>query len=629
MHFSLRKITVSNFRSVRQPVSLDFTTTTPGLYFVRGINDEGARLGSNGAGKSTLFVDAFYWVLTGRITRSTRPGSDVENWKAAKQPTEVVVEFSLDDEIHEVRRTRNPNGLDLNGERVEQSKVDDLLPLTDSALRRSVFIDQFGDMFLSLRPEDKSRIFSETLGLDTWIAASDRAGSEVTGIQQTITEIEKKLVRNEASLSEARQQREAAVVAEEGFEEELKGKLAAARKRARELSEEAAEARKALDKAREAFGRQKGDVVKREVNALRTKHREVVAAFARLGARVQGWDSELTRLKKQLNSYAGNVRLCPECKQPVSDKHIKEQTDKLLKERARIAGLIADAVPDGVELEKESAKLEAEIQEKETSLDIYNQFQTANAVAAERSIAADRASNQAKAEVDRLKNQKNPYTEQCDALEIRIEDLKKTKEKLAEDLEEYNQELEVYKFWQRGFREIRLEQIDATLLELELAANAHAESLGLEGWEIGFATEREKKTGGVAHAFSVFLYPPNQPEPISWESYSGGESQRWQLATTFGLAEVLLARSGISTDFEVLDEPTHHLSPEGFDDLLACLSDRAQELKRRIFVIDHHALDRGMFDGVVTVVKDKRTGSRIEDTGGVLRPAARKERVKL
>jgi energy-coupling factor transporter ATP-binding protein EcfA2 len=107
----------------------------------------------------------------------------------------------------------------------------------------------------------------------------------------------------------------------------------------------------------------------------------------------------------------------------------------------------------------------------------------------------------------------------------------------------------------------------------------------------------------VSHAFSIFLFPPGQSKAVSWDSYSGGEAQRWQLAVTFALSEVLLSRAGITPDFEILDEITNHLSDIGVDDLLECLSERAHTLQRRIFLIDHRVLSKGDFDGIVSVVK--------------------------
>jgi len=100
-------------------------------------------------------------------------------------------------------------------------------------------------------------------------------------------------------------------------------------------------------------------------------------------------------------------------------------------------------------------------------------------------------------------------------------------------------------------------------------------------------------------------------KPIKWESYSGGESQRWRLAVSFGLSEVLLTRAGATTNIEVLDEPTHSLSPEGTSRLLEHLTERAKTLERVIYFIDQHSLEKGYFDQVFTVINDEE-GAHIQ-----------------
>jgi DNA repair exonuclease SbcCD ATPase subunit len=168
-----------------------------------------------------------------------------------------------------------------------------------------------------------------------------------------------------------------------------------------------------------------------------------------------------------------------------------------------------------------------------------------------------------------------------------------------------------FKYWVGAFKEIRLSLIDEVLQELEIASSEHAARLGLVDWEIKFQTERENKSGDISYGFNVLLYPPAQKEPVRWESYSGGESQRWQLATTFGLAEVLLARAGITSSLEIYDEPSQHLSPEGVDGLIEVLGERSIDERKTIFYLDHASLDRGLFNGIFTVIKDK-AGSIIQ-----------------
>jgi len=41
------------------------------------------------------------------------------------------------------------------------------------------------------------------------------------------------------------------------------------------------------------------------------------------------------------------------------------------------------------------------------------------------------------------------------------------------------------------------------------------------------------------------------------------------------------------------------------------LADRAKENGKTIFYVDHQSLDRGYFDGIFTVVRDKE-GSRVQ-----------------
>jgi energy-coupling factor transporter ATP-binding protein EcfA2 len=71
------------------------------------------------------------------------------------------------------------------------------------------------------------------------------------------------------------------------------------------------------------------------------------------------------------------------------------------------------------------------------------------------------------------------------------------------------------------------------------------------------------------------------------------------------LSEVLLGHAGIEPNVEVYDEPAHFLSPEGVRDLVELLADRARQLQRTIFYIDHQAVESTRFASVIEVVRDK------------------------
>ena len=614
---SLQRLSVTGFRGVRDTVTLNFTDTPPGLYFIKGENKAEPKLGSNGAGKSSLFTESLEWLLTGSLSRSRRPGADVEcrGWQGK---TEVVGEFAIDDANRVASRTRNPNGLYLDGEKVEQERIDALLPIADAALRRSILIGQFGEMFLDLRPEAKSRIFTETLNLDKWLRAADVAIDRAKGAEKQLEVNTRQAEGAKRALAEVRDQYEAARKGEKRFEDELKVLIAAARKREREAKVMAESCREALDAAREKHPPGSADSV-RELNNMKQMRRSAQTLSLSAAVRLAAAEREVETLTNRLSAYAGKVEVCPECGQRVGAAHVAERRLALsgeleiAREKCEVCKMEADSSA------RELARVEKRMAALEESTADALKVQAEVAVAAERSFAADRDALRASSELAELKARVNPFAAQCDALEERIESLREDLVELERRTAEVNETLEVAKFWVRGFKEIRLEQIDAALAELELATNRHAESLGLSDWQIAFATERETNRGAVSLGFTVSLYPPGAEEPVSWETYSGGESQRWQLATAFGLAEVLLARAGVSTDFEVLDEPTSHLSPEGIEDLLSCLYDRAIDCQRRIFLIDHNSLDRGAFDGVVVVEKTDKWGTRVSDDGGVVK----------
>ena len=625
---SIRRVVVENFRGVRRRVDMPFVGVPSGLYFVRGENKAGARLGSNGAGKSTLFAESLIWVLTGRLSRSQRPSSDIEN--DAGETTSGLVEFALDGRARTVERTRNPNNLTLDGVKVEQHEIDALLPLSEAVLRKSILMDQFSDMFLSMRPEAKSQMFTETLNLDVWLRAADVAAGRAAETERALQRVNADVAANRAAAVEAADQLEECRRGEERFEDDVRVQLRDAAKQLRLAEAAAKNAKAALDDARAELDAV-GDADRvRELNEAKTQLARLNRASSEASVRYERSVADAESMRARLRAYQGDGGVCPECGQRVDAKHVQEKRTELRAKLENALQLVKNYDGQKTAVAAEIDRTTRAIDELEKVLQKDTAAQSVVSLATERSLSADREAHRLRGVVDELETRVNPFVASRARLERRVAELDDAHDKLKARADALAAEVEVLKFWVRGFREIRLEQMDGALAELELAANRHAEALGLEGWQMEFATERETKKGTVAHGFQVTLCQPGV-RPLAFENYSGGESQRLQLAATFGLAEVLLARAGVSTDFEVIDEPTTHMSPEGVDDLLACLSERARELDRRIFLIDHNSLDRGSFDGVITVTKDAKRGTYISDDGGVLSvpTPARRDRVML
>lgn len=102
--------------------------------------------------------------------------------------------------------------------------------------------------------------------------------------------------------------------------------------------------------------------------------------------------------------------------------------------------------------------------------------------------------------------------------------------------------------------------ISEVLTQLELEVNNKLFQLGLQDWKVLFAVEGLTKGGKVKKGFTVTIITPYNLEPVNWNAWSGGESQRLRLAGSLGIADLITSRCPYVPTFEVFDEPSSYLS---------------------------------------------------------------------
>ena len=590
-----RKLIVENFKSFngKHVFLLD---RGPGLFYVTGLNKVYPELGANGVGKTALIGDPLTWVLWNKTGRDPRPAEAIVPWHGNKH-TRVSLLYTKDDAKHKLTRTRHPNHLILDGKEIQQEDVERAIGLTESMTRSAIVLAQFGDLFLDLRAEQQSQMFNSALGLDLWLDASDRA-------RRSAREAEKEL--HDAKLAISR----------------LEGELDTVRKAIIEAKKEAAtwEAnhRTRILELKQRLKEQEAILVEGTGDAdLRSKYTDLgVGAGLRYLVAEKRTATDLSdRLRREANSaleanaeitekrrtiersihsyettLKGKRKTCPECGQVVSTDHLEKKLKAAKQELKEL--------PSPKNVDKLNKNLDA--YEKQ----IYSINDEIIRIA-----KIDERIQSLKSELEKVKDVKKPTT----LLDAFIKERKKAKIALKEGkqgIDVLETLIKVDGYWAEAFKTIRLNLIDQVLVELGMASTRHAEALGLEDWRIEFRTEKETKSGSVSVLFQALLFPPDTDVPVKWESYSGGESQRWQLAVAFGLSEIVLDRCGLTPNIEVLDEPTRGLSLEGINTLLEHLRERAIDLNRSIYVIEHHSLGEGFFNDTITIVKDK-TGSHV------------------
>jgi len=578
----------------------------PGLYFIKGQNEIYPELESNGVGKSSL-IDALLWVLWGKTGRDNRPANAVIPWGLAKGTTSVALTFKRMGVQHLLKRTRRPNALTLTNiksgqtREIEQNEVAVLLGMSEEMLRRTVMMSQFGELFLDLKAEQQSAMFNEALALDIWLKASSAASEKKRTASSKLDSITQEISRFQGRKTELDSRIEQEALAEKSFEKKLNAQIDGL---SVQIKQKTDELQTLLAKAAPK-GPKSAKSIAVASKAIETEIMVVEASWRALNEKTAKITSDLDSMRRQrgiltakADSYVkaiSGTRACPECGQKASIKHLEEKLDAANTELKAI--------------KKNLASLDEQLAGLDDATDLNDRLKALRTAA--------RQSVQLTSEIAALEREKAKLEQSENHYEASIKEAKKRLSGITSDLKDAEDSLtkqeelkSIADFWVGAFKEIRLNQIDQVLTELEMAVNRHAEMLGLTDWRIKFQTEKVKQDGGVSTTFTVMLYPPDQDEPVKFESYSGGESQRWQLAVAFGLSEIILNRAGVFPNILFLDEPTRGLSSGGIENLLEHLRERALELKQAVYICEHHSLERGLFDGTILIRKDQ-SGSHI------------------
>lgn len=617
-----RKLSFRNFKSFLGDGSIDFDRN-PGLYFVTGDNQHDPRLGANGAGKSTLF-DALCWALYGKSLRGLRAGK-LRSWNAPPNSSYfTTLELDLHGKAYEIRREWNPSrqnaiivrseGFDRN---VSQEELEDLLGLSYDAFCCSIVVGQFGKTLIDLPPADKLSLLTSVLDLDQWITYSETASSLCASVDNEIRSKEKNLSYCVGKMSSLREK-----------QKELEIEIERRKERLRDLVREREERIKIqVDKKAEL------EVLLRDIEALRKRlkkkldrtHKDrdeieeaidrVFAEYGQLETFIKvdkEKESDLEDLINRLNK-AVEIPKCPYCLQKVSPDHVAEEIARLDKELGDLKKMIADKIAKKKRLASkinEAKEVVERIKEKERSLssEINKAESEANIVRHElREV--DSLIKALQNEILEIEEELAKSDEIIIKGEKEIAKLEAEIKRIEETLCGLKKKRELYKYWIRGFKHVRLFLLDEALSMLELETNNMLSSLGLVEWTVRY----EIKGSGPNRGIKVSIVRPGTKSSIPWESWSGGETQRIRLASTLAFANIVAFRSGVSPSLLALDEPTHHLDSDGIADLIESLRTFAKEQERCVWLIDHHTLDFGGFDGVIKVVKDEDGVSYLQE----------------
>lgn len=568
----IESVKLTNFRSFAGEHFFEFPKA-PGLYCVTGLNLDNPRLSSNGCGKSSL-LEAVFLAIYGKTTRSLK-GGDVVTWGA--KSCSVTTTIAINDKTYVIERRQSPNSLTLDGKPVDQETINKAVRLGPEAFCYAVILPQFGSSFFDLTPANKLTLFSEIMELDYWLEKSKTASLAADQLIEARTSKEHKLAKCQGQLEAVKTDIKQLELEEASFNKNKAAEISGLKSKLQSVS-------KNLQNEEIQLASAKAAVLLAERNLAKLPIPKVTAGF------------NADVLRATLAKMKGLGAQCPTCLQTVPSSHLKAETARLKAELLRTEAEVKKATElaqdrltvtqNRDDFAREHRKIENTIFSLKKDIEALN----------------DKIGSEGKA--------RNPYGFMLTQKRQRIEHLKADTTKIQTEIDSVNKDYEAINFWNSGFKRVRLFLIEETIKQLEIEVNNNLANLGLTDWCVEFDVERENKSGGITKGFTVLVYAPGHEQAVRYEAFSGGELQRLRLAGDLGLANLIMERAGLISSFEALDEPSQHMSQEGLIDLVETLTERAENTKKVILVIDHHSIEYGGFAGTITVVKDKN-GSRI------------------
>jgi len=631
------RITIENFgpfRATARRRHFDFPGK-PGLYFLWGENRADPQMEGNACGKSKLW-EALCWVLFDRTSDGVK-GPAMMNWDADAKAG-ARVDFSYIDDAgvpKQVTRTWRPNSWTMSVDGQEFDLAKDSNPLLADLkvgyepFLHSVLFAQSREFFLDMRPEPQAQLFGEIMAIDRWVDYSQRASQRAGRTDLLLRTLERDLGRVSGRLEQ--------LSADTALEDLSAQYEQARKKRLRTLQEDhdkgialsgekkaiLARSDAAEGEAREAYA---AELAKLE--QLKKALREIGMAMADLEVEVRTSVRQVKDLASALHNHEVGQN-CPTCGQEIPEEAqggIRRQIHDLNAAIKRKEALLATAREHKVQGQEAYDRQDVVVRRRNEALRGAEQA----TIEARRDRArVEDLLDRIEREHEEWSDKPNPYEERIKERSRDLVDLQKQAAKMQRQIDDLTMTMTIEAGWSKWFREIRLALISEALEQFELEVNNAIQSKGLLGWELEFAVDKETKAGTSRRGFSVMVKSPNSPERVPWALWSGGEKQRLRVAGQEGLANLIRARTGLSLNLEVWDEPTQWLSKKGVNDLLESLARRAQVEQRQIWIVDHRSLEFGGFSGSTCVIKTRNNGAYFDQSGMYIsapesRPARRR-----
>jgi len=605
-------LNAKNFWSFEE-LSLDRSIFDQGLHLIKGWNhDEDS---ANGAGK-TAIPDAICYAFTGKIPRSVK----VDELVNKKKKKNLFVSMEVEDHgnIYKIERGRKPTVLNLsiNGQPELGKDKDELQKIIESTLGLSYdifvnsvyFCQNAKSRFVSATDGEKVKILTELINLDDFDKAY-KVAHELLGTLSVELEM---LNQKVTFVTESKQKLEREY---KNFEAAYDGFEADKKRRMNEKEEAIDQQSKVVNKIEVDIANLQDSIEKENIDfdqkIQKYKNKiNILAEVHNLNNNYANRKSVLLELEKrkkqeidQLSSLEGD---CPRCKQPINEEHRAKEIKKSNEELDSISQEFEQVLAKIKECE-ELLTFEPTIKEKIEKVesikrDVQEKVRLKSAYLSNLGAARDVWQNLV-GDLETIGHETNRF---WDLLKDCKEGIEKTDGELKQLSKEAEEKAEIQQYYialKDLYKNIKYYVFDTVVNELNDNVNDYVQTLFNADVRISFETETANSKGEIKQKFSTSIIMDNVQR--DFESLSGGEKKRIELAVSFALSNIVANRSHKTFNFMFLDEVFEGLDENGRE-LIVDLLNRLKQERENIFIIDHFNATKDLVDNTISV--EKRDG---------------------
>lgn len=626
----LRSVHTRDFCQIRGVINLDLTDVTHLLL-----------RGAQGIGK-TSFLDSITWCFYGTTsprkaasTSASLKGDDVINDLSDDCRVECQIDCEIAGQMRLVivERTKKRGEGDrvtiqgfpeADGVRDQQERLNRILGL-DYGMWRAVCSLGQGDVGSFVTGTDKSRkeFLSAVYGFDAVASALKLVRARLSPCVKKLEQSRNDLAKEEGSLSElggADFQREAAQWQEQRsidaarYGQELDAATASIAHCVEHLQAEPRWVELRAKNEAQLQELQKQLAVLPQETRMGQLQRELGAQQSEHALAEAQLNTKREHLRQAMASRQTGMLPCPTCRRPFDPQQIESHIGQLEQELQQAEFIRSTAVTrisntqqaltetgttGGAQREgvlRQMAEVQAVLQQAQTAAEAFAQLKTNRHLAEQRQ-------KQLTADIERLKQQQNPFAGKQQEIAARRGALEKHVQELRSIVAQRAHEKTKLEFWEQGFGQdgIPVLMLRSSLFELETAANRYLRTL-TEG---KFFVRVSLVEDDLRCVFMEYDAKANQLRERRFEQLSGGERQCAKLAfSPFGLGDLFHAR-GVRAPILNIDELTTHL--HSTQKTIAC--DLLHRLDRDlVIVVDHDVSVQGEFDQVLDMVPTEDGG---------------------